>query len=47
MVIGDAEKEKLGVNYAELVVVLINAVQELKIKTDGLKKKAKELHLIH
>jgi Chaperone of endosialidase len=46
VVIGDAEKEKLGVNYAEMVVVLINAVQELKIKTDGLKKKAKELHLI-
>ncbi len=46
VVIGDEEKEKLGVNYAEMVVILINAVQELKIKTDRLKKKAKELHLI-
>ena len=46
VVIGDEEKEKLGMNYAEMIPELINAVQELKIKIDLLRKKAKELHLI-
>ena len=47
IVIGDEGKEKLGINYAEMVPVLINAVQELKIKLEVLRKRAIELRLIH
>jgi phage gp45-like len=47
VVIGDESTEKLGMNYAEMIPVLINAIRELKIKVDVLKKQAKELGLIH
>ena len=46
VVIGKEENDTLGMNYAEMVPVLINAIQQLKIKVDGLRKKAKELQLI-
>jgi hypothetical protein len=32
VVIGDAQKEKLGMNYAEMVPVLINAIKELHLE---------------
>jgi Chaperone of endosialidase len=46
IVIGNEEKETLGVNYGELIPVLITALQELKQKTELLKLKAKQLNLI-
>ncbi|MBS1609489.1 MAG: tail fiber domain-containing protein [Bacteroidetes bacterium] len=46
VVIGDDAKEMLGVNYAELIPALINAVKELKEKTEALRKEAMALHLI-
>jgi len=43
VVIGDETKENLGMNYAELVPVLINSVKELQAQIDGLKKTISEL----
>lgn len=43
VVVGQEEKENLGMNYAEMVPVLINAIKELKNKLEILKVKAKEL----
>ncbi|TDH18424.1 tail fiber domain-containing protein [Segetibacter sp. 3557_3] len=37
VVAGDETKEKLGMNYAELVPVLINAIKEQQKQIDGLK----------
>lgn len=36
VVVGDAEKENLGMNYAELVPVLINAIKDLNKKVEAL-----------
>ncbi|MEP7377221.1 MAG: tail fiber domain-containing protein [Chitinophagaceae bacterium] len=47
VVVGDEKKEKLGMNYAEMVPVLINAIRELKTKVEVLRKKAIELRLIN
>ncbi len=38
VVVGDETKEKLGMNYAELVPVLINAIKEQQKEIDDLKK---------
>ncbi len=43
VVIGDETKETLGMNYAELVPVLINAIKELKGQVDDLKKEVRDL----
>ena len=43
VVIGDETKENLGMNYAELVPVLINSVKELQAQIDELKKTVSEL----
>lgn len=43
VVIGDETKETLGMNYSELVPVLINAIKELKGQVDDLKKEIREL----
>jgi hypothetical protein len=37
VVTGDAKKEKLGMNYAELVPVLINSIKEQQVKLQALK----------
>ena len=47
VVSGNEENEKLGMNYAEMIPVLINAIQELKMKVESLRKKAIELKLIN
>ncbi len=53
VVIGDEAKEKLGMNYAEIVPVLINAIKEQQKQIDQLKQlveasqKAKVLQLLH
>jgi hypothetical protein len=47
VVTGNEATETLGMNYAEMVPVLINAIKELKNKFDVLKKKAKDLQLIN
>ncbi len=47
VVVGNEATETLGMNYAEMVPVLINAIKELKNKVDVLKKKAKDLQLIN
>lgn len=39
VVSGNESQEALGMNYAELVPVLINAIKELKAEVDALKKK--------
>jgi hypothetical protein len=46
VVSNDAGNNYMGVNYAEIVPVLINAVKELKNRVEILKKRAKELQLI-
>jgi hypothetical protein len=38
VVIGDETKEKLGMNYAEMVPVLINAIKELNNEINGLEQ---------
>lgn len=43
VVTGDESKESLGMNYAELVPVLINAVKELKADLEITKKELEEL----
>jgi hypothetical protein len=43
VVIGDEAKEKLGMNYAELVPVLINAIKEQQKEIDDLKKAVQKL----
>lgn len=43
VVTGDESKESLGMNYAELVPVLINAVKELKSDLENTKKELEEL----
>ena len=43
VVSGDETKETLGMNYAELVPVLINAIKELKADLDDTKKQLEEL----
>jgi len=42
VVTGEESTETLGMNYAELVPVLINAIKELKQEVDALKKKLEE-----
>jgi hypothetical protein len=43
VVLGDETKENLGMNYAELVPVLINSVKELKTEITELQKQIAEL----
>ncbi|MFM2362007.1 MAG: hypothetical protein RLZZ316_909 [Bacteroidota bacterium] len=43
VVLGDEAKENLGMNYAELVPVLINSVKELKTEITELQKQIAEL----
>ncbi len=43
VVSGDESKETLGMNYAELVPVLINAIREQQLQIDELKKQVGEL----
>ena len=43
VVIGDEEKELLGMNYAELVPVLINAVKEQQQQIDAVEKKIEKI----
>ncbi|HEX8460415.1 MAG TPA: hypothetical protein VF623_03260, partial [Segetibacter sp.] len=43
VVIGDVTKEKLGMNYAELVPVLINAIKEQQKQIEDLKKQVEKL----
>ncbi len=43
VVTGDEAKEKLGMNYAELVPVLINAIKEQQKEIDDLKEMVKKL----
>lgn len=43
VVTGNEAKEKLGMNYAELVPVLINAIKEQQKQIDDLKKQVKKL----
>ena len=43
VVVGDESKENLGMNYAELVPVLINAIKEQQQQIEELKKKVKRL----
>lgn len=43
VVVGDETKENLGMNYAELVPVLINAVKELKTELNETKKELEKL----
>jgi hypothetical protein len=38
VVVGDEKKEKLGMNYAEMVPVLINAIKELNIEINELEQ---------
>ncbi len=44
VVTGDEAKEKLGMNYAELVPVLINAIKEQQKQIDDLKKAVQKRH---
>ncbi|HMH33347.1 MAG TPA: tail fiber domain-containing protein, partial [Puia sp.] len=43
VVIGDEKKEMLGMNYAELVPVLINAIKEQQQQLEDLKKEMTEM----
>jgi flagellar biosynthesis chaperone FliJ len=42
VVIGDETKENLGMNYAELVPVLINAIKQQQQQIDALKKEQQQ-----
>jgi hypothetical protein len=42
VVIGDERKEKLGMNYAEMVPVLINAIKDLNNEINNLEKLIKK-----
>jgi hypothetical protein len=42
VVVGDETKENLGMNYAELVPVLVNAIKDLNKELDNLKKELNE-----
>ncbi len=43
VVVGDESKENLGMNYAELVPVLINAIKDLKKELNDVKKELSEI----
>jgi hypothetical protein len=43
VVVGNEAKEKLGMNYAELIPVLINAIKEQQKEIDSLKKAVQKL----
>ena len=43
VVVGDPKKEMLGMNYAELVPVLINAIKEQQKEIDGIEAQIKNL----
>lgn len=43
VVVGDESKEKLGMNYAELVPVLVNAIKEMKNELQQAKKEIEQL----
>ncbi len=43
VVLGDEAKENLGMNYAEMVPVLINAIKEQQVQIDALKKEIQSL----
>ncbi len=43
VVVGDSTKENLGMNYAELVPVLINAIKELKAELNETKKELEQV----
>ena len=43
VVVGDETKENLGMNYAELVPVLINSIKEMQAEIDAMKKTISEL----
>ena len=47
VVVGDEAKENIGMNYAELVPVLINAIKEQQQQIDELKKEMKSLKTKH
>ena len=47
VVTGDGDKEILGVNYSELIPVLIKSVKELKGKLEILRAQARQLNLIN
>ncbi len=44
VVVGDETKENIGMNYAELVPVLINAIKELKQEINAMKQTMRELN---
>lgn len=43
VVVGDAQKENLAVNYIELIPVLVNAIKEQQQQIDQLKREVKDL----
>ena len=43
VVVGDETKETIGMNYSELVPVLINAIKEQQKQIDELKKRVESL----
>jgi len=47
VVVGDETKENIGMNYAELVPVLINAIKDQQGQIDDLKKQVAELKKKH
>lgn len=47
VVTGNAETETLGMNYAELVTLLINAIKEQEARLSALNKELKQLHKLY